>query len=117
MRASLTHMMPDDMTEITVEIEFAPEPYIPARTYGDPDRCYPAEGGYCEVIAFRPTLITTYDRNGGHVDRDLSRCQGCPEAAAVLAAFEAEYEANPRLYADVQDKCAETANERAEYCE
>lgn len=30
------------------EIECEIEPYIPARTYGDPDSCYPAEGGWIE---------------------------------------------------------------------
>ena len=30
------------------EIEIEVEPYIPAQTYGDPNDCYPAEGGWIE---------------------------------------------------------------------
>lgn len=30
------------------EIEVEVEPYVPSRTYGDPNDCYPAEGGTVE---------------------------------------------------------------------
>ena len=29
------------------------EPYVPAKLYGLPENCYPAEGGYATVIAVR----------------------------------------------------------------
>jgi hypothetical protein len=36
--------------EVTLCVTGTPVPYVPARTYGDPYDCYPAEGGYCEDV-------------------------------------------------------------------
>ncbi len=36
--------------EIKVEISGAPVSYLPAKTSGPPENCYPAEGGYVEDI-------------------------------------------------------------------
>lgn len=31
------------------EVEFSATDYIPAKTYGDPENCHPAEGGEVEI--------------------------------------------------------------------
>ena len=35
------------------EVEFEGTPFRPARTYGPPEDCYPAEGGEAEILAIR----------------------------------------------------------------
>lgn len=37
--------------EIDVEVLYTLEPYYPARIYGPPEDCYPAEGGDVEELA------------------------------------------------------------------
>lgn len=41
-----------DGDEIEIEVEVVGDyvPYTPARTYGDPENCSPAEGGYAEDV-------------------------------------------------------------------
>lgn len=43
-----THLDDDDETEITVE--YTRTPFIPAKLYGPPEDCYPAEGGETEIV-------------------------------------------------------------------
>ncbi len=40
----------DNELEIDVEIRGSYLPYKAAKIYGDPDDCYPAEGGYAEDV-------------------------------------------------------------------
>jgi hypothetical protein len=40
-----------DTIELEVLIEFDYVPFVPARTMGPPEDCYPAEGGFVEVNA------------------------------------------------------------------
>jgi len=40
----------EDVEEIEVELSAYVTPYTPARTHGDPDDCYPAEGGDVEDL-------------------------------------------------------------------
>jgi hypothetical protein len=37
--------------ELEINVEFDATPYIPAKTYGLPENCYPAEGGEIEITA------------------------------------------------------------------
>lgn len=43
----------DDWRELTVEVSGTVIPYLPARTYGPPELCPPAEGGEVEDIEVR----------------------------------------------------------------
>lgn len=40
----------EDVEEIEVDVSAHVTPYVPARTSGDPDDCYPAEGGDVEDL-------------------------------------------------------------------
>lgn len=40
----------EEVEEIEVELSAHVTPYVPARTHGDPDDCYPAEGGEVEDL-------------------------------------------------------------------
>lgn len=37
--------------EIELDIEADVSPYLPAKTYGDPDNCYPEEGGEVDITS------------------------------------------------------------------
>ncbi len=39
----------DDEPDVVIVVDC--EPFVPAKTYGDPDDCYPAEGGGFEVVS------------------------------------------------------------------
>lgn len=39
--------------EDCVIVTYTQSPYVPARTYGRPEDCYPAEGGEVEVISVK----------------------------------------------------------------
>ena len=43
----------EDKEEWTFAITATLYPYIPARTYGDPDDCYPEEGGDIEILSVK----------------------------------------------------------------
>jgi hypothetical protein len=43
----------DDDDETEIEVEFEITPYVPQRTYGPAELCYPAEGGDVEIITAR----------------------------------------------------------------
>jgi hypothetical protein len=38
----------DEEIDVLVQVDY--EPYVPAKTYGPPENCYPAEGGGHEVL-------------------------------------------------------------------
>jgi hypothetical protein len=40
----------DEDLEIEVTVEGSYVPFVPAKTYGPPEDCYPAEGGYCDDV-------------------------------------------------------------------
>lgn len=42
-----------DDTETIYEIECDVTPYDPGRTYGPPEKCYPPEGGECEIVSVK----------------------------------------------------------------
>jgi len=46
---TLYHTTYDD-NDREISIEYTQTPFIPARTYGPPEDCYPAEGGEVEII-------------------------------------------------------------------
>lgn len=50
-RHSATYLLTRDDEEFELDIEYDIEDFIPARTYGPPEDCYPAEGG--NVTDFR----------------------------------------------------------------
>lgn len=35
--------------DVEFEVEFSSTPYVPAKTYGPPENCHPAEGGEVEI--------------------------------------------------------------------
>lgn len=39
-----------DDGETEIEVEYTATPVIPARTYGLPEDCYPAEGGEVDIV-------------------------------------------------------------------
>ena len=43
---------PED-EELEYEVEYEAEPYVPARIYGEPDDCYPEEGGEIDLISVK----------------------------------------------------------------
>lgn len=43
----------DGETETIYEIECDVTPYDPGRTWGDPEKCYPPEGGECEIVSVK----------------------------------------------------------------
>lgn len=43
----------DGDTETIYEIECDVTPYDPGRTYGPPEKCYPPEGGECEIVSVK----------------------------------------------------------------
>jgi len=61
---TVTHEEETDNKLLVFEIEGNLTPYVPARTYGPPEDCYPAEGGQLEE--YQVTLIggTEYDEDG-----------------------------------------------------
>jgi hypothetical protein len=69
---------------IMCEVDFTQTPVTPAQTYGDPEYCYPAEGGETEIVAVRPfecTLDPTTGRAGTR--RNYLACPPCWEALLV----------------------------------
>ena len=56
--------------DYTVEIEFSASPYIPARTSGPPENCYPAEGGGLEEYQVSLIGACFYDDDGNEVMRE-----------------------------------------------
>jgi len=43
----------DGDTETIYEIECDVTPYDPGRTWGDPEKCYPPEGGEVEIVSVK----------------------------------------------------------------
>jgi hypothetical protein len=63
----IEHMVAGEPVEYEYEVEAEGyEPYVPARTYGPPEDCYPAEGGCAEVSS------------GGTLRRRLTSPKGSP---------------------------------------
>lgn len=76
------------------------EPYVPAQLCGPPERCYPAEGGYAEVVEVE--LISATGEDG-----DLSLT--IEERVAIEEYFTAKIEGNPALAERISDELCEDA--------
>lgn len=65
-------------TETVYEIECYLTPYDPGRTYGPPEKCYPPEGGECEILSVKLNGVEVKDWEKS-IDKDME------EAIAVAA--------------------------------
>lgn len=78
---------------IELEVDYEVSPYVPARTYGPPEDCYPAEGGELEEYT---------------VTRDGKPFELTPEEDAVLEQWLIDQH-------DPAEHARDEAAERAEY--
>ena len=81
--------------EVDVTVEGDAVPYTPAKTYGDPDDCYPAEGGCID------DLTVTRDDTGATVDVPESVEDDLAQRA--VEEFDVEAEAAEAAYEDRMD--------------
>ena len=86
--------------ELTIEVEYDAEPYVPAKTYGDPYYCHPAEGGFCEV-----TRLTVTRVDGVLLTNEASRAES--------DAFQALFDADEKLRDAIETAAMEHAHELA----
>ena len=48
--------------EVELKISAHISPYDPGRTYGSPEKCYPPEGGECEIISITSNKVEWEDK-------------------------------------------------------
>jgi hypothetical protein len=66
--------------ELEVTVCGYAQPYVPARTNGDPDDCYPSEGGYAEDITafvYRHGMMTPIDLTRDEEEAASERITDC----------------------------------------
>jgi hypothetical protein len=56
--------------ETVYEIECDLTPYDPGRTYGPPEKCYPPEGGDCEILSVKLLGVEVKDWEK-FIDKDM----------------------------------------------
>ena len=89
----------DDEIEIEVKIIGGYEPFVPARVYGPPEDCYPAEGGYAtDVRAIfmdgdKERLIPLSDKEVEDLEEQMAEAVIDAHESAYESAMEARYEA------------------------
>jgi hypothetical protein len=78
-----------------LSVECSVEPFVPARTYGPPERCHEAEGGEVEILAVydedgkeRPDLLDAAERDRARIEADAFEEAEESHAAAYEAAEE-----------------------------
>lgn len=78
------------------EVEFDASRYVPAKTYGPPENCYPAEGGEVDIISIQ---VGGFDMLDFLSDSTISVLKSKAEEAA------------PELFKELDDQAAEDAAE------
>jgi hypothetical protein len=61
LHTSIEEIQDGEYIETDLEIEFNYTPYIPAKTYGRPEDCHPAEGGDVEILEIWETVVHVSD--------------------------------------------------------
>jgi hypothetical protein len=81
--------------EENLSVECSVEPFVPARTYGPPERCHEAEGGDVTILAVydedgkeRPDLLDAAERDRARIEADAFEEAEESHAAAYEAAEE-----------------------------
>lgn len=91
-----------DGDEIEIEVEVVGDyvPYTPARTYGDPSNCHPAEGGYADDVTAlfsdngKQRVIPLTDKEIEMFTEQLAEAAIDDEQGRYEEAMEARYEAS-----------------------
>ena len=99
---------------VTLTIDFTATPFVPARTYGDPDDCYPAEGGEIETGTIGLSEVEYYeDHTTVRTLADLSDA----EKAALVSEYEQRLNTDSKFRDEVYEAVAEEASTNLEYCD
>ena len=89
--------------EFPVEVTYTVSPFVPARTYGPAENCYPAEGGEVEVLDAK-LIGHSYPLTEDEWDRIQEDCEN--RAGDDLA--DAEADRGDYLFEQARDRAAES---------